>query len=296
MVGFIICIILIGMTINGRDKLTMPEQFLKDSIGSVQKLIYIPASSVSNFFSDIAELKQIYKENEELRQVAALYAREKVEYNFVAAENERLQQALEFKQHQQEMYDYNYLIAQVIAINNDPNNPTININLGSNHGITKNMAVVTVDGLLGIITNVSPFTSTITPITQLNSTSPVFSAISATVLGKESESFGVLTDYDAEQERIVMSLIDEHDPMMKDDVVITSGIGNLYPRGLLVGTVEMIQVGDFGLTHVATVKPFVKMNQLTEVFVVQMNHVVDQSTTEQELETTDLNDNQKEGE
>src|SRR5690606_1322363 len=210
--------------------------FIKDTISSVQKVIYIPASAVTNFFADIGELAHIYKENEELRQVVALYAREKVQYNFIAKENERLQQALEFKQHQEEMYDYNYLIAQVVAISNDPNNRTININLGSNHGVEKNMAVVSVDGLVGIISHVSPFTASITPITQLNSKSPMFSAISATILGKESDSFGILSDYDQEQERIVMSIIDEHDPMMKDDIVITSGLGNLYPRGLLVGT------------------------------------------------------------
>lgn len=275
MIGFIICIILIGMTINGREKLTAPEQFIKDSVGTVQRIVYIPASAVKNFFVDIAELKHIHQENEELRQVAALYAREKVEYNFIAEQNVRLQEALDFKEHQEQLYDYDYLIAQVISVSNDPNNPTINIDLGSNHGVEKNMAVVSVDGLVGIISNVTPFTASIIPITQLNSNSPVISAISATVLGKESTSFGILTDYDGEQERIIMTKIDEHDPMMKDDTIITSGLGNIYPRGLKVGTVESIQVGDFGLTHVAAIKPFAKMDQLTELFVVKMNHVLD---------------------
>lgn len=284
MVGFLICIVLIGMTLNGRGKLTTPEQFFKDAVGTVQRIVYVPASAIKTFFVDISNFKQIYKENEELRQVAALYAREKVEYNFVSEQNIRLQEALEFKQHQKDLYDYEYLIAQVIAVNNDPMNPTINIDLGSNHGIEKNMAVVSVDGLVGIVSNVSPFTSSIIPITQLNSNSLVMSAISATVFGKESESFGVLSDYDAEQGRIIMSKIDELDPIMKDDVIITSGLGNIYPRGLLVGTVESVQVGDFGLTHVATIKPYAKFEQLTEVFVVKMNRIVDM------IDTTVLDD------
>ena len=277
MVGFLVFIVLIGLTIGGRDRLTTPEQFLKDTVSTLQGIIYKPAAQIAGFFKDVRQLDQIYAENEELRKALALYTREKVQYNFIQSENERLQEALDFRQHQKELYDYNYLIAQVVAVSNDANNRTININLGSKHGVEKNMAVITVDGLVGIVTNVSPFSASVTPFTELNSTSNTFNAISATVFGKEDVSFGVLTDYDVENERIVMSKIDENDPIVVGDTVITSGLGNVYPRGLLVGKVETIKVGDFGLTHVATIEPFAKLDHLTEVFVVQMKNTINQN-------------------
>ncbi|HIW33701.1 MAG TPA: rod shape-determining protein MreC, partial [Candidatus Paenibacillus intestinavium] len=96
-----------------------------------------------------------------------------------------------------------------------------------------------------------------------------------TVMNKEKDSFGILTDYDAELERIMMTKIGEDDPITKDDIVITSGLGNIYPRGLQIGTVEILKVGDFGLTYEATIKPFVDLNQLTEVFVVKIPQIIE---------------------
>lgn len=270
MVGFIVLIGLIGFSIGGRNELTAPERFIKDAVGSVQQLIYRPIGAVAGFFKDIANLKDIYDENEELRALAAAYSRDKVNYNFVISENKSLKEKLDFRDHQKQMYDYTYMIAQVIAVSNDANNRTININLGSKHGVTKDMAVITDDGLVGIVNAVTPFTASVTPYTELNATSTAFNAVSATILNKESDSFGMLTDYDAEQEQIIMTKIGEDDPMAEGDTVITSGFGNIYPRGLMIGTVEDLKVGDFGLTYVATIKPFVDLNQLTEVFVVKI--------------------------
>lgn len=270
MIGFILLIVLIGLSIGGREKLTWPEKFIKDAVGGIQQLIYRPVGAVAGFFEDIADLKHIYKENEELRQLASAYARDKVEYNFVKRQNERLQEELNFTNHQKEMNNYTYMIAQVISVSNDANNRTININIGSKQGVKKNMAVVTVDGLVGIVNTVTPFTSSITPYTELNANSAAFNPVSATVLGKESDSFGILTDYDAEQDKIILSKIGEDDPMVEGDTVITSGLGNIYPRGLMIGTIDSLKVGDFGLTYVATIEPFVDLDKLTEVFVVKI--------------------------
>lgn len=275
MVGFLVLIVMIGLTIGGREKITWPERFLKDAVGFMQQVIYRPAGAVAGFFQDIRQLDEVYKENEELRKLAAAYARDKIEYNFVKSENERLKEDLKFTEHQMVMNDYTFKIAQVISVNNDAHNRTININLGSKHGVQKEMAVVTVDGLVGLVNSVSPFTSSVTPYTELSSTAATFNAISATVMGKESDSFGILSSYDAEIERLIMTKIGEKDPMVEGDIVITSGMGNIYPRGLRVGEIESLKVGDFGLTYVATIKPFVDLNKLTEVFVVSVPQFMD---------------------
>src|SRR5690606_13350470 len=135
-----------------------------------------------------------------------------------------LKRNLNFTEHQMEMNNYKYLIAQVISVSNDANNRTININLGSKHGVDKDMAVITVDGLVGLVNSVTPYTSSVTPFTELQSTNTAYNAISATIEGRESESFGILTDYDAEIERILMTKIGENDPMALGDTVITSGL------------------------------------------------------------------------
>lgn len=269
MIGLICFIAIIGFSLSDRKELSWPEKFLKDSSGFVQQWFYKPAGYIAGFFEDLKELRDIYEENEQLRLTAAAYTRDKVKYNFVEKENERLQRALDFTEQQKQMYDYNYIIAQVISVSNDANNRTMTINLGSKNGIKQDMAVTTVDGLIGMVSSVTPLTATVTPITELNEESPTFNSIAATIEGRENESFGILSSYNKETGRLVMTKIAETDKMAIGDTVITSGLGNTYPRGLRVGTVETKQVGDFGLTYTATVKLFASFDHLTEVFVVQ---------------------------
>lgn len=270
MIGFILFIAVIGFSLSDRKELTWPEKFLRDTAAYVQQWFYKPAGYIAGFFEDIANLRTIYEENEQLRLTAAAYSRDKIRYNFIEKENIRLEEALRFTEAQKEMYNYTYLIAQVVSVSNDANNRALTINLGSKNGIKPNMAVTTVDGLIGLISSVTPFTATVTPITELNEESPTFNSIAATILGRENESFGILSSYNKETARLTMTKIAETDKMAVTDTVITSGLGNVYPRGLVIGTVESMQVGDFGLTYTASVKLSASFDHLTEVFVVKV--------------------------
>lgn len=270
MIGFILCIAVIGYSLSDRKELSWPEKFLKDSAAYVQQWFYKPAGYIAGFFEDISNLRTIYEENEQLRITAAAYSRDKINYNFIEKENKRLQEELSFTERQKEMYNYKYLIAQVISVSNEANNRTMTINLGSKNGIKPNMAVTTIDGLIGLVSSVTPFTAAVTPITELDEASPTFNSIAVTIMGRENDSFGILSSYNKETSRIVMTKIAETDKMQITDTVITSGLGNVYPRGLVVGTVESLQLGDFGLTYTASVKLAASFDHLTEVFVVQV--------------------------
>ncbi|WP_419872187.1 rod shape-determining protein MreC [Candidatus Pristimantibacillus sp. PTI5] len=270
MIGFILCIAVIGYSLSDRKELSWPEKFLKDSAAYVQQWFYKPAGYIAGFFEDISNLRTIYEENEQLRITAAAYSRDKINYNFIEKENKRLQEELSFTERQKEMYNYKYLIAQVVSVSNEANNRTMTINLGSKNGIKPNMAVTTIDGLIGLVSSVTPFTAAVKPITELNETSPTSNSIAVTILGRENESFGVLSSYNKETSRLIMTKIPEDDKMTIQDTVITSGLVNGYPRGLVVGTVESLQLGDFGLTYTASVKLAASFDHLTEVFVVQV--------------------------
>ncbi len=269
MIGVIMFVAVIGYSLD-RAGITWPEKVLKDTAAVVQQWFYKPAGYIAGFFEDIGELRKVHAENEQLRLLAAAYARDKVEYNFVQKENERLKEELSFTKRQKNMNNYEYMIAQVISISNDANNRTMTIDLGSKNGIKPNMAVTTVDGLIGLVNSVTPFSATVTPITELNEASPTFNSIAATVMGREDESFGILSSFDKDTGRLIMTKIGENDKMEVTDTVITSGLGHVYPRGLIVGTVETKQVGDFGLTYTATVKLAASFDHLTEVFVVKV--------------------------
>ena len=179
--------------------------------------------------------------------------------------------ALHFTERQKSLYDYKYLIAQVVAVSTNPYDETIRINLGSKDGIRVNMVVITTQGkggLVGIVTRVDPFYSSVMPLTELNENST--KAIAATVLGRENDSFGIIESYNKETDKLTMTKIAETDKLAKGDTIITSGKGNVFPRGMVIGTVDSSQVGDFGLTYTATITPAADFNHLSEVFVVQV--------------------------
>jgi rod shape-determining protein MreC len=266
MIGLILFIALMGFTL-GRTRLTWPEKFLNDAFGTVQGAFYQPVGAVADFFRDLGRLSDVYNENEQLRQTVAQYTQDQIRFNSLKAENNRLQEELNFTDRQKQLDNYRYLIAQVVGSTSNPYEKTIKINLGSRDGIKVQMAVRTVDGLVGLVSHVSTFTSTVTLITELDASSSKGTPVSATVLGKESESFGII-EYDEVTGTLQMTKIDEADPLAKDDKVITSGVGSVFPRGIIIGTVVSRQVGDFGLTHTAIIKPAAQFDHLREVFVV----------------------------
>jgi rod shape-determining protein MreC len=263
-------IALMGFSLNVRGGATWPEKFAADTSALAQGLIYKPVRSVAGFFEDVRRLKTVYEENQALRLTLSQYARDTARLNDLEAQNARLKEALNFTERQRAANQYTYRIAEVISESPDRYNRVIRINLGERDGVKLDMAVMTVEGLIGRIVRVTPFTSNVQLITDLNGEDGGVKGIAATVQGKESESFGMIEDYNPEDGTLLMTKIEQSDPLKEDDVIVTSGLGELFPEGIIIGTVMSKRVGDFGLTYTATVEPAAKFNHLREVFVVEV--------------------------
>ncbi|WP_197255634.1 rod shape-determining protein MreC [Paenibacillus dendritiformis] len=268
--GLILFIALMGFTLGGRLKMSWPEKIVHDTVTFVQQLVYKPASYIANFFHDIATLKELHEENERLKIVEAHYIRDKAYYSEVQATNERLREALNFTERQKQLnLPYEYRIAQVSSINvADPFNQTLNLNLGEINGVRQGMPVISVDnGVVGTISRVYEFSSTVQLLTNLDEKDPNSRPISATVLGK-SDSFGMIESYDHSSGTFTMTRIEENDKVKVGDTVISSGFGGVFPGGLIIGTVVSLQQGDLGLTRTATIEPAATYRDWRELFIV----------------------------
>ncbi|MBP1938320.1 rod shape-determining protein MreC [Paenibacillus sediminis] len=268
LMGLVLFIGLMGFTIGPRTTLSWPEKFTRDTIGFVQYVFYRPAGYIAGFFEDISTLRSLYEENEQLKTALAHYTRDKAKYNYIEQENERLKNDLHFTEEQRNKYNYEYRIAQVVSVNNDPNNRTLVIDLGARDGVKQNMSVTSAEGLVGIVSQVSNFTSTVKLLTSMDAKDPNSKAIAATALGKENDSFGMIESYDQASGTFIMTKIKETDPLQKGDTIVSSGIGGVFPRGMVIGTVVSRQVGDFGLTNTAQIKPAADFSDWKELFVV----------------------------
>ncbi|WP_239004633.1 rod shape-determining protein MreC [Paenibacillus tepidiphilus] len=262
-------IVLMGFSLGSRKSLTWPENFVRDTTGFVQNLFYKPAGYVAGLFQDIANLHDLAEENERLHLMVAQYTREKAQYNFIKAANERYMEELKFKKAQKELYDFELYIAQVISLTTEPSNNSIVLDLGSKDGIKPNMSVVSTEGLVGVISQVSNFTSTVKLMTMMDVNDPNSQpAISATVLNKEGQSFGMIEGFDTQSGMLQMNKIPVGDPIAVGDIVISSGVGGLYPRGLTIGEVKEVKIGQFGYTSTAIIDPAADFQDWKELFVV----------------------------
>ncbi|WP_373457860.1 rod shape-determining protein MreC [Paenibacillus wynnii] len=269
LITLVLFIVVMGFSLGTRKALSWPENFLRDTTGFVQNLIYKPAGYIAGFFEDIGNLHDLAEENERLKITVAQFTREQAQYNFVQATNEDLMKQLNFTKAQKLMYKYDYHIAQVISLNTEPNNSTLVINLGSKNGVKPNMSVISVEGLVGVISEVSNFTSTVKLMTMLDINDPNSQpAIAATARTKENQTFGMIESYDPKTKMLKMNKISPTDPIAKDDVIVSSGIGGLYPRALMIGTVESVGVGEFGLTRTAIIKAAAEFQDWKELIVV----------------------------
>jgi rod shape-determining protein MreC len=271
--ALIFFIAVMGLTIGNREAITWPEKFIADSVTWTQSLISKPAAAVAGFFRDFGNLRDVYEENRALKEALAYYARDVARLNTLERENARLKEALGFTERQKSMDDYKYRIARVISFSTDPYNNTIRIDLGSTDGIEENMAVVSPLGLVGRVSRVAPFYSTVELITNMDPGNAESNAISATVRGKEDASFGIIDTYDREANVLIMSKIELEDPLAVGDIVVTSGFGGIYPPGITIGTVLSRETKKFGtITHTAEIRPAADFSplRLREVFVVEV--------------------------
>ncbi|AOZ91909.1 rod shape-determining protein MreC [Paenibacillus crassostreae] len=273
LIGLVVFIALMGFTLGSRATLSWPEKFLRDTVGFVQNIFYKPAGYIAGLFEDIGNMRDIYEENEQLKIALAQYTREKANFNFLEAENQELKIDLEFTLAQREKYNYEYHIAQVVSVNTDTNNRSLVIDIGERDGVKVNMSVTSVDGLVGVISKVSNFTSTVKLITTMDVKDPNTNAIAATAMNNQDKTFGIIESYDEKTGTLLMTGIKEEDPLKEGDTIVSSGSGGLYPRGMIIGTVDSVQVGKMGSLRTATISPtasFVDWKQLFVVFTPEV--------------------------
>lgn len=169
-------------------------------------------------------------------------------------ENARLKNILYFKQKS----PYKVIAARVIARSPDSWSSSLIIDKGERNGIKRQMAVITYLGLVGRITETGEFTSKILLISDPNL------GISGIVQRSRQEGLicGTLGTH------LIMRYLPEGSDIRIQDTVITSGLNQLYPKGLLIGTVVGIGKEFSGLSSYAIIKPAVDLSNIEEVLII----------------------------
>lgn len=277
LIGFIILVALIGFSLRDRENLTVVEEFINDSVGWVQNVIHAPVDFVTDIFTNIEDIRNTYDENRVLKEKLSEYKGLIYEVQEIKEENETLRDTLEVTD---SIRDYNPIQATVVSRSPERWVEQISINKGQQDGVSENMAVITAEGMVGKIIHAHKSTSTVQLLTgfdQLN-------RISATISRDEGQDiFGMIEGFDEESNSLLFRIIEESDEeLLEDELVVSSGMGGVFPAGLPIGTVKETVPDQYGLTQTALIEPAADMYDINQVIVV--DRVIEGSNNEEENE------------
>ncbi|HAM81429.1 rod shape-determining protein MreC [Ornithinibacillus bavariensis] len=263
LIGIIVLVVLIGYSLGNRSKLSIGEQFVSDVIGTVQNVISAPVKFVTNLVGNIGDVRDTYEENEVLREKLAQYKGLIYEVQEIKEENEELRKLLDKAD---SIRSYNPIHATVTARSPERWIEQVTINKGKLDGVKENMAVITADGMIGKIQRASQQTSTVQLLTGFDE----FNRISATISReKGNDIFGLIEAYDRESNSLILRIIEDSDQdLKKGELVVSSGMGGVFPAGLPIGKVKEVIPDQYGLTRTALVEPAANLYDINNVVVV----------------------------
>ncbi len=261
----LICVIflvaLISFSLRDRQNATFPERIIKDTVGFAQGLVAKPSNYIIGIFEDINALFNTYEENIRLKARLEEFAVLQAEVNTLKSENAELREIVNV---QESLRDSDPLHATVIARNPDQWEEKIILNRGSVHGVQKNMAVTTARGLIGKVTLVTAYTSQVELLYTNNSNYRV----AALAQEETGDVYGLIEGFDHERGELIFKRIDSSAVIKEGSQVVTSGLGGIFPKGILIGEVTEITTDDFGLTKMAYVKPAANFSLLENVTIL----------------------------
>lgn len=208
-------------------------------------------------FTDIFEgIDRLKEESRELQKKNLELLSKNAELEQLGAENAELRRNLELLPKGERQF----IAASVIAKDPSGLQNFITLDKGSDDGLREGMAVVVETGVLvGKVANVFKNSATVTLITNQENVVNVETSKTA-IRGVAKGEHGI---------NITLDMVEQGKELHDGDTVVTSGLGGVYPRGLLLGTLSNIRFSEDKLFQRATISSPVRMSNLRFVFLIR---------------------------
>ncbi|MBO4421895.1 MAG: rod shape-determining protein MreC [Clostridia bacterium] len=229
---------------------TVPVQKLSDAVGR----------AIDGYVSYVTEFDKLKQENEDLKKQLDEMLDEVQSAKAVREENDELRRMLEVKE---EHLDYKFEIADIVG-REDGNYMTVfTLGRGKTHGIDRDMPIISSNaGLIGRITDAGATWSKASSILDMGS------SVGAYV--ERSRAPGIVTgEYELGLKGLCkLSYLQSDADVRAGDRILTSGVGSVYPRGLIIGTVTEVKYDESLRSKYAIIKPYANISELSSVTVV----------------------------
>jgi rod shape-determining protein MreC len=249
-----VALLLISSNLGERRSWNPAEQIIIEITAPIQAFISQTVNTIEGVWLKYFALVRVREENVRLQQEINALRMENAQYRELVATNERLQKLLKFKK----TIHWPVLASQVIG--RDPSGwfESVIIDKGSSSGLKVNMPVVDAKGVVGRLVAVSPNYAKVLLIIDQNS------AVDSLV--QRSREKGIVKGLSPEMCKLDYVL--KTGDIASGDLVVTSGMGRVFPKGLPVGSVVEVSNIPWKLFKDIQVRPMVDFAKLEEVLVI----------------------------
>ena len=221
------------------------------------------ATGISNFFSHglsyFTDFDALQAENEELKRQIREMEQTVRDAELALEENAQLRQQAGQPERMRELTTIN---AEVIARNPGDWATTLTLDKGSNHGVELGDLVTTVDGMAGYVSELYSNTCEITTVIDVEMQC-------GALITRTRETAIAEGDYDLMADgNLRLSYLTEDTSVVIGDTVETPGRGGVFPKGVMIGTVESVLPESNGISYYAVIRPFVDVDTISSVSIV----------------------------
>ena len=229
----------------------------RDGLHTLRQISITLVSALEEPLSNVRVYRQALRTNTYLQRQNILLQDELSRLRTIEQENEELRKLLQYQN------DSNLNLEPVRIVSKEVSgmNNTLTINSGSNDGINVGMPLVTSDGLIGKVIITSPYYAQVMP--YFNSAFRVSARI------QDTRSTGIVSWTGENLSELVMDFVPKTIPVEPGFVVETSGFGNEFPAGILIGSVIRTEEQEGKDTQRIYLTPFTSLSDVSEGFVVK---------------------------
>ena len=228
----------------------------QDGLNSLRAITVTAASILEEPVSNVRVYRNALKTNAYLQQQNILLQDELSKLRSIEKENQELKSLLRLE----ESYNYPLQITRVVTKQLNTLNNSLSVNVGSNEGIQRGMPLINSDGLIVKVILAASNYSQVMPLSH-----PLF-RVSAQI--QDSKANGIITWDISSPSYLIMDFVPKTVPIDTGMVIQTSGLGNEFPAGILIGQVVDFRSQEGTNTQQLKIEPFSKLNEVSEGFIV----------------------------
>jgi rod shape-determining protein MreC len=228
----------------------------QDGLNNLRAVTVTAASILEEPVSNVRVYRNALKTNAYLQQQNILLQDELSRLRSIEKENNELKSLLRLE----ESYSYPLQITRVVSKQLNTLNNSLSVNVGSLEGIQRGMPLINSDGLIGKVILTASNYSQVMPLAH-----PLF-RVSAQIQG--SKANGIITWDISSPSYLIMDFVPKTVPIDTGMVIQTSGLGNEFPAGIPIGQIVDFRSQDGTNTQQLKIKPFSKLNEVSEGFIV----------------------------